>query len=172
MKLYSLLLPLVAIAPILSISLPAQSQPDRATNISQIDVNQQIQPPQIDNRPQIQLPINEVIDFGTYFIGTQQIQGAKKLGTRFILPPGHSTFSVTAEAPFAAFANSNGQIDSNREGIASVVVNPSTLAVGNHEKIMTIKSDRNLILKRVLLKIKINPPVSNAPNGPRPEQRP
>jgi hypothetical protein len=165
MKLYSLLLPLVAIAPILSISLPAQSQPDRATNISQIDVNQQIQPPQIDNRPQIQLPINEVLDFGTLRFDSQ----ARKLSTRFILPLGHSRFSVTAEAPFGAFANSNGQIDSNREGIASVVVNPSTLAVGNHEKIMTIKSDLNSIIKRVLVKVKItNPTVPSNPNGPKP----
>jgi hypothetical protein len=88
MKLYSLLLPLVAIAPILSISLPAQSQPSQATNISQIDVNQQIQPPQIDNRPQIQLPINEVVDFGSHHGGSQ----VQDRIIKFILPFGHSTY--------------------------------------------------------------------------------
>jgi hypothetical protein len=164
MKLHSLILPLVAIVPVLSMSLPAQSQLAQTNNISQIEVNPQIQPPQIDNRPQIQQQINEVVDFGSH----GPVNTVQKRIVKFILPPGHSTYSVTAANPFDAFTK--GTIDSNREGEVSVSVNPRTLGPGNYEKIITIKSDRNLIIKRVLLKVKVtNATVPHNPDGPPPE---
>jgi hypothetical protein len=142
MKLHSLLLPLIvigsAIAPILSLSLPAQSEPPSKANIALA-----------------QQQVDEVIDFGIRVINPKQAQKKPeplKIDVR--VPFGHSKFVITPSNPFI-LNTQNGQIDATRHGEILASINTSGLSLGNHQQVVTILTEKKLIIKRVLLKVQI-----------------
>ncbi|AFY93272.1 hypothetical protein [Chamaesiphon minutus] len=155
MKLHSLLLPLLAV-PILSISLPAKSEPSLIPNIN-ININ----PQQVD----------EVVDFGTRSVNEQVNQKAFKIDVQ--VPLGHTKFVVTPPQPFNLNTH-NGQIDTNRRGEIEASLNSSGLSAGAHQKVVTILTEKKLIIKRVLLKVKIVPSSTTPgfPNGEDPRTKP
>lgn len=174
MKPYTLLTPIVvigsAIAPILSISVPAQSQPSLATKIAFVQHIDRVTTHDSPNLTQPTVKIsqveNEVIDFGLRQVG-QANPAQKSFKIEVRLPLGHDKFVVTPANPFLLNTH-NGIVDASRRGEVDVSLNSIGLALGNHEKTITILSDRKLIIKRVLLKVKvIQPPTTPSnPNGP------
>jgi hypothetical protein len=142
MKFHSLLLPLIAIgsaiAPILSMSLPAQSEPPPRANIA---IAQQ--------------QVDEVIDFGIRVINPNQLQKKPEpLKIDVKVPFGHRKFVVTPSNPFT-LNTQNGQIDAFRHGEILASMNASGLSLGHHQKVVTILTEKKLIIKRVLLKVQI-----------------
>jgi hypothetical protein len=155
MKLHSLLLPLIvigsAIAPILSLSLPAQSEPPSKANIALA-----------------QQQVDEVIDFGIRKIGERPSPLQRPSKIDVTVPLGHSKFVVTPPNPFRMNTHL-GQIDANRHGEIDVSLDSSELSHGTHQKVVIILTEKKLIIKRVLLKVKvIDPTVPSNPNGPQP----
>jgi hypothetical protein len=141
MKFHSLLLPLIAIGsaivPILSMSLPAQSEPSKAN----IAIAQQ--------------EVDEVIDFGIRLINPSQPQKKPEpLKIDVKVPFGHRKFVVTPSNPFI-LNTQNGQIDAFRHGEILASINTSGLSLGRHQKVVTILTEKKLIIKRVLLKVQI-----------------
>jgi hypothetical protein len=138
MKLHSLLLPLVAV-PILSMSLPARSEPPPRGNIALA-----------------QQQVDEVVDFGIRRFKEQPLPNQKPFKIDVTVPLGHSKFVVTPPHPFSLNIH-NGQIDANRHGEIDASLNSSELSIGNHQKVVIILTDRKLIIKRVLLKVTVIP---------------
>jgi hypothetical protein len=137
MKLHSLLLPLVALLPILSMSLPAQSEPLPRANIALA-----------------QQQVDEVVDFGIRMFKQQPLANQKAFKIDVTVPLGHSKFVVTPANPFNLNTHL-GQIDANRHGEIDARLNSSELSIGNHQKVVTILTEKKLIIKRVLLKVTV-----------------
>ncbi|WP_310429479.1 hypothetical protein [Chamaesiphon sp. VAR_48_metabat_135_sub] len=149
MKLNSLLLPLVAILPILSLSLLARSEPPSRANIALA-----------------QQQVDKVVDFGIRRFKEQPSANQKAFKIDVTVPLGHSKFVVTPPHPFSLNTHL-GQIDANRHGEIDARLNSSELSIGNHQKIVTILTDQKLIIKRVLLKVTVIPSntVPSLPNS-------
>jgi hypothetical protein len=150
MKLHPLLLLTAIIAPILSMSLPAQSEL-RLPVTSEDSHNGGNVNPKPDPQPDPQ-QIDQVIDFGNR--GSNIPSDLRAFRLIVAVPDGHSKFVITSPNPFD-MNTFNGQIDANRNGQIAITLNPSGLSVGNHQKVVTISTDRKLIIKRVLLKVTI-----------------
>jgi hypothetical protein len=144
MKLHPLLLLTAIIAPILSMSLPAQSDLRTPVKSEQSPDGSNLKP-----NPQ---QIDQVIDFGTR--GSNIPNDLRAFRLIVAVPAGHSKFVITPPNPFD-MNTFNGQIDANRNGQIAISLNPSGLSVGNHQKVVTILTEKKLIIKRVLLKVSI-----------------
>jgi hypothetical protein len=136
MKLQSLLLSLVAV-PILSMSLPARSEPPLNANIALA-----------------QQQVDEVVDFGIRKFKAPPLANQKAFKIDVMVPLGHRKFIITPANPFNLNTH-QGQIDANRHGEIDARLNSSELSIGNHQKVVTILTDRKLIIKRVLLKVTV-----------------
>jgi hypothetical protein len=136
MKFPSLLLLLVAVH-IISMSLPTRSEPPPRANIALA-----------------QQQVDEVIDFGIRRFKQQPLASQKPFKIDVTVPLGHSKFVVTPANPFSLNTHL-GQIDANRHGEIDASLNSSELSIGNHQKVVTILTDRKLIIKRVLLKVTV-----------------
>jgi hypothetical protein len=163
MKLYSLLPTILAvtIAPILSMSLPAQSQ--------QSLPNQQSDALPPTNRPPNPIQPDRIISFGVL----QSNQSATRpLLLTFTVPDGHLRYQITPESigPFKLSSNSGVVGNNNRDVV--VVVSVQGRPAGIHQQLITVKTGFNKTIKTVLLKVTIPPAVQPPSNGPQPQPNP
>jgi hypothetical protein len=150
MKLHPLLLLPAIIAPILSMSLPAQS--DLRTPVKSEQSPDGSKPNPNPNPTPAPQQIDQVIDFGSR--GSNVPNDLRAFRLIVAVPEGHSKFVITPPNPFD-MNTFNGQIDANRNGQIAITLNPSGLSRGNHQRVVTILTEKKLIIKRVLLKVSI-----------------
>jgi hypothetical protein len=152
-KLHSLLLPLIVIsstiAPILSMSLPAQADPVISPSI----INQTD-----DTSPSITNQIDETVDFGTLTVNG--IWKERQIELKKVDRQSRIVISPAATSPFNLTVN-RGPL---KTATVTVIVDRNA-PVGNHKKVIEIKSGGQTI-KKVLLKVRIIPNFPNLPNQP------
>lgn len=122
------------------------------------------QQPHTGNIALAQQQVDEVVDFGTRRVNEQPSANQKSFKIDVQVPLGHSKFVITPPNPFSMNTH-NGQIDANRHGKIDISLNSSELSVGNHQKVVTILTNQQLIIKRVVLKVRIVPS-STTPSFP------
>lgn len=127
--------------------------------------------PHAGNIALVQQQVEEVVDFGIRRVNEQPSANQKPFKIDVQVPLGHSKFVITPPNPFSMNIH-NGQIDASRHGEIDVSLNSSELSVGNHQKVVTILTNQQLIIKRVLLKVKIVPSSTTPgfPNNNDPRQ--
>jgi hypothetical protein len=139
------------IAPILSMSLPAQADPVISPSI----INQTD-----DTSPSIINLFDETVDFGTLTVNgiwkerqieVKKVDGQSKIE---IYPAATSPFNLTV----------NRSLPNLKRATVTVIVDRNA-PVGNHKKVIEIKNGGQTI-KKVLLKVRIIPNFPNLPNQP------
>jgi hypothetical protein len=178
MKLYALLPAILAvtIAPILPISLPAQSQqtnPQTDAGTVSCDKNPGIAGCNLrpTDRPPNPIQPDQIISFGV--LQSNQSVTRPQLLT-FTVPGGHFRYQITPESigPFKVSSNSGSVSNNNRDVV--VVISVRDRPAGIHQQLIRVKTGPNFnkTIKTVLLKVTIPAAVQPPSNNPQPQQQP